>query len=108
MSESSIESVSDELLTGSTKKELTDFFHSQNFTKDEVSELLISRKRIKSKIYTRKSRALYRERIKTRELQKCALENERTNLLREIAFWQNAVYYEYNDDVFISPIPALN
>ena len=103
MSESSNESVSDMQLTGSTLKELKRLFFTRNYSQDEISGLMKYRKRIKSKHYTRKSRARYRECIKHREVEKTALKAEKSTLMREISFWKSAVYFEYNDDVFVTP-----
>eukprot|EP00800_Vazella_pourtalesii_P001246 TRINITY_DN1106_c2_g1_i1.p1 TRINITY_DN1106_c2_g1~~TRINITY_DN1106_c2_g1_i1.p1 ORF type:complete len:108 (-),score=27.52 TRINITY_DN1106_c2_g1_i1:86-409(-) len=105
MSESSTECISDQQLTDCTLKQLKNYFFSNNFSDQEITQLMQYRKRIKSKSYTRKSRARYRECIKKREFQKSQLQTERKNLLREIAFWKTAVVNEYNDDVFL-PAPA--
>ena len=105
MSESSNENVSDKQLKECTLKQLKKYFDTNHYSEQEIADLKKHRNRIKSKDYTQKSRARYRECIKKREGQKSQLQTERKNLLREIAFWKTAVFNEYNDDVFL-PAPA--
>ena len=107
MSESSNENVSDLQLTGSTLKELKLIFTSRNYSDEEISGLMKYRKRIKSKHYTRESRARYRDCIRKRETEKTALKAEKNTLMREIAFWKSAVYLEYNDDVFLPTVAPM-
>ena len=61
------------------------------------------RKRLRSKLYTRKSRARYRRCIRNHEEEIVALETEKEMLINEVEFWRNAVLCECTDEVFIYP-----